>query len=76
MSSVINIDEVVDSIELWLKNGLSPDDLNEMEQNIMTQWRGEAWREKWSEANWSDVRTSTNDTSNLESECFKNTLEQ
>lgn len=46
-SNRICIDQTIDDINFFLKNGLMPDDLSEQEIKFMDQWCGKDWRYKF-----------------------------
>lgn len=47
-SKVFDVDNFVLRIEMFLKNGLHPDDLEEWERNVMDTWVRD-WRQRYSQ---------------------------
>ena len=50
----IDIDPIVNSIELWLKNHVHPDDLTKDEQLVMRMFKGEDWKKFYLQQNFTN----------------------
>jgi hypothetical protein len=51
-SEPIDIDKCIDPIIMLLSNHLHPDDLSELEQNIMKTFCGPDWKVTWKKNNF------------------------